>query len=166
VGFAVTRRPPLSYDQLDSLPERPRFVRVSVLDPLLAIAAALFPASRPGASCGAALAYWLGSGPIGRATAYPVADATIHDARMAGAVELLRALGRAGVPSTRVDVTTPPDHWRVHAAWALWSGLELPDATRRLLAAGIVSHPLYGAASAPILAALPSVDPMRREPDV
>jgi hypothetical protein len=166
VGFAVTRRPPLSYDQLDNLPERPRFVRVSVCEPLLAIAAALFPASRPGASCGAALAHWLGSGPIGRATAYPVADATLHDARMAGAVELLRALGRAGAPSTRVDVTTPPDNWRVHAAWALWSGLELPDATRRLLAAGVVSHPLYGAASAPILAALPSVDPMRREPDV
>lgn len=162
----MTRRPPLSYDQLDNLPERPPGIRLSMPAPLLSLAVALFPAKTPGASCGAALAYWLGSGPIGRATAYPVADATLHDARMAGAVELLRVLGRAGVPSTRVDVTTPPDNWRVHAAWALWSGLELPDATRRLLAAGIVSHPLYGAASAPILAALPSVDPMRREPDV
>lgn len=162
----MDRRPPLSRDQLDSLCERPAFLRLSLPAPLLAIACTLFPASRPGASCGAALAHWLGSGPIGRATAYPVAGATIHDGYMAGAVELLRALGRAGVPSTRVDVTTPPDHWRVHAAWSLWSGLELPDATRRLLAAGIVSHPLYGAASAPILAALPSVDPMRREPDV
>ncbi len=162
----MNRRPPLSRDQLDSLCERPAFLRLSLPAPLLAIAAALFPASRPGASCGAALAHWLGSGPIGRATAYPVSDATIHDGYMAGAVELLRALGRAGVPSTRVDVTTPPDRWNPHSAWALWSGLELPDATRRLLAAGIVSHPLYGAASAPILAALPSVDPMRREPDV